>query len=495
MSASTFERSLKWTAIALASAFAILFLVLAYMRLVYPYEVEWMEGAMLDHSIRMLAGMPIYTTPTIDFVPWLYPPLYYVLIAGAMKLFGISFFAGRIVSVLSTLLTGALLGWIVRRITRRNIYAYLTFAFYLATYHATGFYFDIARNDAFFTLLVVSSVWATFAFKGMPGAIACGVILALAFLTKQQAVFFFPALAIWFWMRLKRDSLVFAGVAVGLSLVVLLCWNSASDGWLFYYLFHIPSAKGAEFSWLRTLDVFPQYVFGVFGVSSVGAAGLLIIRYRSNRSDRTDWSTPDSLLTLMAVSGMFAGAISLGNEGGYANVMMPFAAFVVTMLPLTIHEIETGWPKRACAAWLAMLFQFAALYFNPLSEKMLIASAHQRAGGDEFMQKLRSMQGEVYIPYHGFIGRMAGKPSHANILATLDVLRMHDTTARRLQADLDSAFAQHRFGAVILEECPLIPCDSMAHYALSGRMIVEPNVMITRFGSEGTRPEFVFVPK
>jgi hypothetical protein len=111
------------------------------------------------------------------------------------------------------------------------------------------------------------------------------------------------------------------------------------------------------------------------------------------------------------------------------------------------------------------------------------------------MRKLRTMPGEVYIPYHGYIARQAGKPSHAQLLATIDVLRVHDTTSARLQTDLDSAFARHRFSAVIMEESDAFRLDSVSHYTYVGRMIAEPNVYLTRVGDAATRPEFIFTPK
>jgi hypothetical protein len=187
--------------------------------------------------------------------------------------------------------------------------------------------------------------------------------------------------------------------------------------------------------------------------------------------------------------------MSLGNEGGDRNVMMPFAAFVLPLLPIVLNEMKNAKPAFARYVYLAFLFQFVALYFNPLSGKMVIASARQRAGGDEFMRKLRAMPGEVYIPYHGYITRQAGKPSHAQLLATIDVLRVHDTTSARLQADLDSAFARHRFSAVIMEESDAFRLDSVSHYTYVGRMIAEPNIYLTRVGDAATRPEFIFVPK
>ncbi|MDP4288240.1 MAG: glycosyltransferase family 39 protein [Bacteroidota bacterium] len=220
-------RATKWLVAVAACGFVALIVLLAYLRLAYPYEVEWMEGAMMDHSMRILDGLPLYSAPTIDFVPWLYPPLYYYIVAGAMKIVGVGFFAGRVVSFGSTLVTAGLLGWIVSRITQRPALALLTFALYLATYHATGFYFDIARNDAFFTLLLVGSAAVAIKLDGLAGASLSGLLLALAFLTKQQAIFFFPALAVWFWIQSKKQSAVFAVIAVGLTVLVLWMWNHA----------------------------------------------------------------------------------------------------------------------------------------------------------------------------------------------------------------------------------------------------------------------------
>jgi hypothetical protein len=239
-------------------------------------------------------------------------------------------------------------------------------------------------------------------------------------------------------------------------------------------------------------DAFPNFALGPFAASSV-AMVLLILLARGKQ--KIFWSSETGLIAMMALVALAAGAMSLGNEGGDRNVMMPFAAFVLPLLPIALHKMKNARPAFARYVYLAFLFQFVALYFNPLSGKMVIASARQRAGGDEFMRKLRAMPGEVYIPYHGYITRQAGKPSHAQLLATIDVLRVHDTTSARLQADLDSAFARHRFSAVIMEESDAFRLDSVSHYTYAGRMIAEPNVYLTRVGDAATRPEFVFVPK
>ncbi len=504
------ERATGSLSIIMGAAFIALVVALAVMRLIYPYEVEWMEGAMLDHVVRIVAGKPIYSAPSIEFIPWLYPPLYYYVVAASVKIFGMGFFAGRIVSFLSTIFIALALTWTVRRVTKDRILSFLTFALYFATDAATGYYFDIVRNDAFFTLVIVTAMVTAVVFRGYKAAITTGIILTLGFLTKQQAIFFLPPLAIYLWFRNPKESIAFVLTSVVIAVIAVVELNISTGGWSNYYMFTIPSAKRVNIVWMRLFDVFPDYALGPLAVCTLA----VLIHSRLSKSlpstrsvageRRTNgvpggWfgfvTTIPGLLTMMSLASLAAGAMSLANEGGYRNVMMPFVAFIIPMLPIAMHELREWKPELSRYIYLPILFQFAALYFNPLSETMVIASAHQRSGGDQFMAKLRTIPGEVYIPYHGYITRQVGKESHAQLLATLDVLRVHDTTARRLQADFDTAMARHRFSAVILEECRDISCDSVAHYTLAGRMISEPNVMLTRFGSQATRPEFVFVPK
>ena len=485
-------RVTKAICLVLSCAYILLWIGLAYLRLVYPYEVEWMEGAMMDHAVRIIAGKPIYTAPTIDFVAWLYPPFYYYVVAGVMKLIGIGWFAGRLVSIVSTILTAILLGLITKRITASSLLAFFTLALYIATYYATGFYFDIVRNDAFFTLLLVLTAFCALRIRGTTGVIITAVMLLLAFFTKQQAVFFLLPLILWYWLKSWKSGIAFISISISIGILALILLNSQTHGWLIYYLFKIPNAKRADFSWIRMLDVFPGYVFSMFTICSLALFTLIMM---CRESARAFWGSAIGLLVMMALAALIVGAVSLGNEGGYANVMMPFAAFVVPMLPIAMYEIPMFKPEFGRFVYLALLIQLLSFYYNPLSKKMLIASKNQKRGGDEFMRALSQIQGEVFIPYHGFIAWQAGKATHAHVLAMMDVLRMHDTTAARLQSDLDSAYARHRFAAVILDESTVFSRDSVEHYTYSRRMIAEPNIYLTRVASEVTRPEYLFIPR
>src|SRR5262249_50301070 len=97
--------SLLRSAVLLLSLFwAAAWLVLALLRLRYPFELEWIGGAMRDHCEQVLTGKPLYVPPGPDWFPYEYPPLYFWVSALLMRCAGgVSFAAMRLVSILSTL--------------------------------------------------------------------------------------------------------------------------------------------------------------------------------------------------------------------------------------------------------------------------------------------------------------------------------------------------------------------------------------------------------
>jgi len=103
-----------------AIAFILGFLLLAVHRMLYPFELEWMEGATVDHVARLMGGQQIYMEPTIDWVPFRYAPLYYYVSTLASKIFGVGFLPLRLVSIISTIGSLTLIYLYVWRETRRH---------------------------------------------------------------------------------------------------------------------------------------------------------------------------------------------------------------------------------------------------------------------------------------------------------------------------------------------------------------------------------------
>src|SRR5258708_17754631 len=104
-----FERTLQFTFLAFCVGFALVDLYVIFARMFYPFQLEWMEGASLVQVSRLLGGQALYVQPSVDFVPLVYPPLYFYVAAGLARVMGSGFGPLRIVSVLSSLGCGGIL--------------------------------------------------------------------------------------------------------------------------------------------------------------------------------------------------------------------------------------------------------------------------------------------------------------------------------------------------------------------------------------------------
>jgi 4-amino-4-deoxy-L-arabinose transferase-like glycosyltransferase len=82
---------LQYGTLFIAIGYIGLYLSLAWSRVSYPFELEWMEGGSVGHVRRLLAGQQIYVAPSLDFIPYPYPPFYYYVSAAAAHLFGLTF--------------------------------------------------------------------------------------------------------------------------------------------------------------------------------------------------------------------------------------------------------------------------------------------------------------------------------------------------------------------------------------------------------------------
>ena len=194
-----------------AILYLLVYVVIACLRLRYPFELEWMEGGSVDHVRRILDGKGLYVEPGIDFVPYIYTPLYFYVSAALARVIGIGFLPLRIVSFVSSL--GCLLliaGW-VRRETDSRLFGLLAAGLFAATFRAGGAWLDIARVDSLCLLLFLAGA-CLLRFAASPGGTgAAGLLLALSFLTKQTALVMAAPLVVATFHRSRRSGLLLLG--------------------------------------------------------------------------------------------------------------------------------------------------------------------------------------------------------------------------------------------------------------------------------------------
>ncbi|MEM7307818.1 MAG: glycosyltransferase family 39 protein [Planctomycetota bacterium] len=477
-----------------ATAFALLFFVLAALRARYPYELEWMEGACVDHVARILSTGRLYEPPSIEFVPYLYAPLYFYVSAGLSAVLGPGFLAPRLVSIAAVAGVFALMERWVRRETHARYAGLVAAGVFAATFRASGAWFDLVRVDSLFLLLVLGGAYALRFGAGMRSAVAAGALLGLAVLTKQTGVLLAAALALGALPRWRRSA-AFAAVAAAVAGLGGLAFELGHDGWFSYYVFSLPA--GHSLAEEGRLDFWTHDLGGHVPVAAALALALL-----AGLAGRR------SFAPLAFYGALFAGALGASwssrlHPGGYDNVLIPAFAVLALGAGLAAGHVaraaraEGGGSGLARTAALlvpvAVLAQLALLRYDPSAQ---VPRAADREAGDRLVERLRSIEGEVFIPSHGYLAAAAGKSPHVHLMALLDVVRAEDKApGEALKEEIRAALRARRFGALLLDSPYFVRNYGAGQYYRKVEDVLGDEDGFWPVTGRATRPVHLYLPR
>jgi hypothetical protein len=430
------SRLLHGALTAAAVAAAVLFAVFVLLRLPYPFELEWMEGAMVDHAARVRSGLDVYASPGPDHVALLYTPLLYWCGAIAAAVLGDGFAALRLVSVLATLGCAALLFVFVRDRTRRRDAGIWATGLFLGGYGWLQTWYDLARNDTLMLCLVLATV-VLLQRPGRRATVLAAAAATLAFLAKQTALLWLPAIALGCAALDRRRGMLFAGTTALLLGGTVLGCHLATDGWFTFFVFTM--ARGHVLSTETGVAFVAEDLVPVLPLLA-GAAWFVAAQWRAGERRDALW------LGAVVAGGLCASCLSRMHLGGFDNVLMYAFAALCAVAPLLLAK----GPPRAVA--LLLLAQFALLTVDVRSlwqdrpvllaagPRHLPTAAHERANR-ELLAFVREQTGPVLVPFHGHLAAMAGKPRGMHAQAVWDLARgIADPPA----APVDAAQAEHR---------------------------------------------------
>ena len=501
-----------WVLFALPALYQLLLLATAIAgRVSYPYDLEWMEGGMLHHALRISQGHSIYVTPSVDFIPYLYTPLYPALLAVLGKAFGLSYALGRAISVLSLLGIAAVAGvWVAgRRDPIAWCGAALALGLFAAVYPFVGAWFDLVRCDTLFLAMVTAGIAALPRLaregKGWVGhaRVAAGAaVLALAFFCKQTGIFYVALgggiVALVQWRRLPA-YIATAGL-IGLGGTALM--NAATHDWFWTYVSKIHRAH--DFSMDRFWASYGNVLWHFPFVTIVVALGLAAVA--------TTWlkrrvlpaaARPFLLWTAAFAVSLVAGAVGWGTEFAVFNAYMPaflhgaFAAgAALAAIAACARELRPDQPMLADAVPLVCAFALAVTCINARwSPSDFIPTDHDAAAGDKLIARLRALDGDVWVPSHPWYAELAGKTAHVHRMGIKDVTWRQN----RIVDGLDAALKTHAFGAIVMDnhdlfdELPLV--SATYHLAMrlpsderprvySGARVVPDSIWLPRFSPQ-----------
>lgn len=456
-----------------AVAFILAYVWIASQRLIYPYELEWMEGGAVAHVQQILDGRCLYREPSLDFVAFNYTPLYFYVSAAVAAAIGNGFFALRLISLLASLACFVLIFAIVRRRCGSGYAGVVGAALYAATFRVAGAWFDIARIDSLFMALLLAGIYLFDSPRAAVRSYAAPVVMFMAFFTKQTALFVAVGLAVSALLtRRGRERVMFAAVFGGLVVTSTLAMNAVTDGWFQFYVFGLASSHDISPAMLTafwTFDLRDLYVALVFCCIAI-----LVPRGPSRLNDRT---VQDGLLL---VSLLVASYLVRLHSVAYSNGLMPAAAGIAIFFGAGFCE-ALRWLEQLPSGKLALIMvaalQFLVLGYSPTSQ---VPAAADRRAGDALIERVAKLEGEVYWPEHPWYLYDMGKPLQAQEMSVVDVALDPNSAdiQQQLRQEMAIAVETQRYTAFVLDgpSFMLKPPNFEARYVL-----VESNLTGSRF--------------
>ena len=317
-------------------------------RLPFPWPLEWMEGASLQHAQRLRQGLDLYPPPSADFIPFLYPPLSYVPMALSTALFGDSLPAARLPSLLSLLLsTWLLYRWAFRLAGLRA--GLLAGSLWLLGYGYCGAFMDLARVDAFFVLLAIAGGERLAA---RHTRVALLLLVASCF-AKQHGALFLVAACLWLLWHRRGAGWAEVGWSLAAALAGWGVAHFATDGRFGFYVLQLPRSHPIEAPLLLSFIWFDTF-------AHLPLLALLALR--------VGWlargQQPLHLVLLLA--GLFAGALGRAHAGGFDNVRLPaFALLSLVGAVGWVQWMHASGRRGRLLLWAALSLQILMLVQLP----------------------------------------------------------------------------------------------------------------------------------
>ncbi len=463
-------------------------------RINYPFELEWMEGGSLIQVRRLIEGKNLYVSPSIEYVPQIYPPLYYYISAIFSKILQNNWFLPlRLLSLLSTIGIGALIFSIVRDRRKSNFLAFLSLGLFFATFKIGGSWFDIARVDMLFIFFLLAAVMMLEKEKLLSGIIS-GIFLACALLTKQTAIFAAAALIVFSFLFLRKRNVF---VSIASFILVSVSWisveNYLSGGWYWYYNFTLTGLHKLPFD---QPAYFGQPVLMIMPVFII--TGIIVETYIKYKV--RDFVMKDEIWTYFAVVLLALSTLAGINPGSFYNNYIPFYTGISILaglrLPILL-EYEQSRVKlfRIDVIYLLLFLQFSILIFSPFDQ---IPTADDLKTGNSLVSFLKLTKGEVLIPNHNELSILAGKKTYAHLIALQELegkFGVQESSGWKLvEKELNQRIKNKYFSLIILDQKNDI-WKIVPDYYNSELIQFESEEIFWPVTGAKTRPEKFYFPK
>jgi len=430
--------------VGVSAGFILLFLYTSLRRMGYPFSFDQVEGGMVTSVWRVAHGYPLYTAPSRDFVPYLYAPLYFYLAAALSKIAGAGYAGLRILSIMGSVGSFALIYAIIHGETQSRLAGIAGAGLFAACYLPLEGWFDLGRVDSSFTFFLLLAIYCT---RRAPIVLAALVWL-VAFQVKQTILPVAVLVLCAEWRRPYRMALGLVTMLAGFGASLVLI-DRATGGWYTYYLFG--TAKGL--SWVARTGVLyiPIDLLQPFGLAFLVMVAALLCAPPAFRNRGTQFYLVVSFSIYTSIWYLRA------HSGSAVNTLMPAYAWTSVLFGIAFYRLSSWLKTQPSPAdqigrvllLIAASVQILAFLYNP---GRFVPSAATRAARQQFEQQLRSLPGDIYVLDHSYDAILASKKPHAVIDAFGIILDSPPSTMRSAYiADFRRAADDHVYGGFVMD--------------------------------------------
>ncbi|KIG16793.1 Glycosyl transferase, family 2 [Enhygromyxa salina] len=451
----------------LSLIWALVIAVVFACRIGFPLELEWMEGGTLQQAWRVQQGLPVYGPPSPDFVPFLYTPLYPAVVAALGFVVPLGYGLARAVSIAAVIATCAALWRLCRIEDKPRAHAWFAIGLFLSGYVFCFRWLDIARGDALFLALLI---WGLVLLRESEGSLAravlAGVLVALAFWTKQTAAVFVVISGVAGLLIAPRQIWAYAGTIALIDGGGVLLGQWLTDGWLWTWIYemHQGHAFNDERFWSKT--------WGMFAHAQPFAASLLVVLLgfgvgvglrrarqlgRPPTWPRTLWVGLRGIRGpiywgMVAAGGLLVSALGYSTQFAEPNAFIPGVCFCAAFLAVALPHADARRRLELLGLTLVALQLCFALAVEPMYQPIqsngvraglrhsyawqdpwrTIPTARQRDNARALRAKVEALDGASLLALHRpWWPIMAGGTGHVGAMGITDVTPEQRTELQR----------------------------------------------------------------
>jgi hypothetical protein len=348
----------------------------------FPLNLCLLDLAIWQHFARAASGLAIYPAPGPEFVPFDYNPLYYYLSVPFGRVFGVSLFTLRLVSMLAYAGSALIVYGVVRARTGERWWALAAAGLFAAAYNAMESAMGSAHPDScllFFSLLGTLLIDRPGRARNLAGVL----VLIAAFWTKQQgAAFLAGGLAFLTWRDGVRKTWPYWLLAVVLVPVFAVAFAPTLFGSHFHYFTWTVPRQWSE-PRLRGIGRYGVFLLRYYLVVGAGAGAALL----ATLADRTRLDAWRAQLPAAA----FTGLVGILDHYSSDNVFIPIGTWLIVVGTIGLHEMGGRRPWTPAA----LLASFLLLAYDP---RNVVVSSRAASDYARFVQRIAALGGTVYAP-------------------------------------------------------------------------------------------------